>query len=103
MRYLLLTALLTGCAAEVYTHRYEHLPPKLTVYRGSQSRVDGVCLDNLKEWDDGQKVMHGQHVDGCYFQATGSIWIVNNESGAKAILHELCHADGKDRCEEYDW
>ncbi len=70
----------------------------------SQLVLDGWAVVSalVQHHQPGFLVQPGEHAAGCW-DRNGTIWVLNNDLGAKALAHELCHADGKEKCEEYDW
>lgn len=84
----------------------------MTVMKLDPDGVDNICGDMVNHWDNGQPVLPGQHFAGCTsvirhkLTRNKTLIVVRwDEEGAKALIHELCHAGGlpPDIVDTVDW
>ena len=85
-----LTTLVNACAAP-RVYRYDNLGFSVSV--GTQGQLLAAC--DVVRWDNGEKRPPGAKMNGCFKPFTREIWLEDSCEGAKALVHEMAHLDGK--------
>lgn len=88
----LAAAVLSSCASAPRVYRYESLG--FSVVKADPATVDRVCKARIKTNDRGEPI--SRRIRCCYL-ADRSIWVAHTD--VDCILHELCHADGREKAE----
>lgn len=92
MARLLLLVLFVGCATPPRAIRYDSMD--FSVHIGTQGQVLKAC-NGVQRWDNGEKRTSGEKMTACFKPIQREIWLLDSCNGARALVHELAHLDGK--------